>query len=32
MNKVINLEVYKGMLIVVDMVKGFTDEGALHDK
>lgn len=32
MSKVINLEVYKGMLIVVDMVKGFTDEGALHDK
>lgn len=27
-----NLKVYKGCLIVVDMVKGFTDEGVLHDK
>lgn len=32
MNKIKNLEVYEGMLIVVDMVKGFTDQGALHDK
>lgn len=32
MNKIKNLEVYEGMLIVVDMVKGFTDEGVLHDK
>lgn len=32
MNKVKNLEVYKGMLIVVDMVNGFVEEGVLHDK
>lgn len=32
MNKVKNLKVYKGMLIVVDMVNGFVEEGALHDK
>ena len=32
MNKIKKLEVYEGMLIVVDMVKGFTDQGALHDK
>lgn len=27
-----NLRLYKGCLIVVDMVKGFTDIGVLHDK
>ncbi len=27
-----NLKLYKGCLIVVDMVKGFTDIGVLHDK
>ena len=32
MNKVKNLEVYEGMLIVVDMVNGFVKEGVLHDK
>lgn len=32
MNKVKNLKVYKGMLIVVDMVNGFVEEGVLHDK
>lgn len=32
MNKVKNLEVYEGMLIVVDMVNGFVEEGVLHDK
>lgn len=32
MNKVKNLEVYKGMLIVVDMVNGFVREGVLHDE
>lgn len=32
MCKVKNLEVYKGMLIVVDMVNGFVREGVLHDK
>lgn len=32
MGKVKNLEVYKGMLIVVDMVNGFVREGALHDE
>ncbi len=32
MKKIKNLKVYEGMLIVVDMVKGFTDEGILHDK
>ena len=31
MNKVKNLKVYKGMLIVVDMVNGFVREGVLHD-
>lgn len=31
MCKVKNLEVYKGMLIVVDMVNGFVREGVLHD-
>ena len=32
MQKVKNLEVYKGMLIVVDMVNGFVREGVLHDE
>ena len=32
MCKVKNLEVYKGMLIVVDMVNGFVREGVLHDE
>lgn len=32
MGKIKNLEVYKGMLIVVDMVNGFVREGALHDE
>lgn len=32
MGKVRNLEVYKGMLIAVDMVNGFVREGALHDE
>lgn len=32
MNKMKNLEVYEGMLIVVDMVRGFVEEGVLHDK
>lgn len=32
MNKVKNLKVYKGMLIVVDMVNGFVREGVLHDE
>lgn len=32
MNKVKNLKVYKGMLILVDMVNGFLEEGVLHDK
>ena len=32
MNKVKNLEVYDGMLIIVDMVNGFVEEGPLHDK
>ena len=27
-----NLKLYKGCLIIVDMVIGFTDEGVLHDK
>ena len=31
MCKVKNLEVYEGMLIVVDMVNGFVREGVLHD-
>lgn len=31
MNKVKDLEVYKGMLIIVDMVNGFVREGVLHD-
>lgn len=31
MRKVKNLDVYKGMLIVVDMVNGFVKEGVLHD-
>ena len=30
--KIKNLRLYKGCLIIVDMVKGFTDEGVLHDK
>ena len=32
MKKVKNLQVYKGMLIVVDMVNGFVREGVLHDE
>ena len=32
MNKVKNLKVYKGMLIVVDMVNGFVREGVLYDE
>ena len=32
MKKIKNLEVYKGMLIVVDMVNGFVREGVLHDE
>ena len=32
MNKVKNLKLYKGMLILVDMVNGFVEEGVLHDK
>ena len=32
MEKVKNLKVYKGMLIIVDMVNGFVREGVLHDE
>ena len=32
MGKVKDLKVYKGMLIVVDMVNGFVREGVLHDE
>ena len=32
MGKIRNLKVYKGMLIVVDMVNGFVREGVLHDE
>ncbi len=32
MGKIKNLEVYQGMLIVVDMVNGFVKYGALHDE
>ena len=32
MKKIKNLEVYEGMLIVVDMVNGFINCGAMHDK
>ena len=32
MEKVKDLKVYKGMLIVVDMVNGFVREGVLHDE
>ncbi len=32
MKKIKNLEVYEGMLIVVDMINGFAKEGALHDE
>ena len=32
MNNIKNLKLYKGMLIVVDMVNGFVTEGALHDE
>ena len=32
MKKVKDLKVYKGMLIVVDMVNGFVKEGVLHDE
>ncbi len=32
MGKIKNLKVYKGMLIVVDMVNGFVREGVLHDE
>lgn len=31
MNNIKNLEVYQGMLIIVDMVNGFVREGVLHD-
>ena len=32
MRKIKKLEVYEGMLIIVDMVNGFVEEGVLHDK
>lgn len=32
MNKIKKLEVYKRMLVVVDMVNGFVREGVLHDE
>lgn len=32
MNNIKNLKLYKGMLIVVDMVNGFVTEGVLHDE
>ncbi|MBR2711238.1 MAG: cysteine hydrolase [Bacilli bacterium] len=32
MKKVNNLKLYKGCLIIVDMVNGFVREGALHDE
>ena len=32
MGKIRDLKVYKGMLIVVDMVNGFVREGVLHDE
>lgn len=32
MNKIKNLKMYKGCLIIVDMVNGFTREGVLHDE
>ncbi len=32
MNKISNLKLYKGCLIVVDMVNGFVTEGVLHDE
>lgn len=32
MGKIRNLEIYEGMLIIVDMVNGFVREGALHDE
>ena len=32
MKKVNNLKLYKGCLIIVDMVNGFVIEGALHDE
>ena len=32
MNNIKNLKVYKGMLIVVDMVNGFVTKGDLHDE
>ena len=32
MNKIKKLEVYESMLIIVDMVNGFVEEGSLHDK
>ena len=32
MKNVKNLKLYKGMLIVVDMVNGFVTEGVLHDE
>lgn len=31
MNNIKNLKMYTGCLIVVDMVKGFVDQGVLHD-
>ena len=32
MNKIKKLEVYESMLIIVDIVNGFVEEGSLHDK
>lgn len=32
MNKIMNFKMYKGCLIVVDMVNGFVTEGVLHDE
>ena len=32
MNEIKNLKMYKGCLIIVDMVNGFVREGALHDE
>lgn len=31
MGKIKNLEVYEGMLVIVDMVNGFIKDGVLHD-
>lgn len=32
MTKIKNLEIYENILIIVDMVNGFVEEGVLHDK